>query len=220
MSTIPAHITAILAAIAITAAITYVTTRRRTAAHHGAAVVATAAHAAHRDDLTGLGNRHGFHAALTDVAGRRQPVAVILINFDGTRAFVSRLGHRALDQLLVLTVGRLQHIASAADGTAFRLRRDELAVILADPAGATGHAARLVAAVAELTEVHLGGLPITVSLTACAGVATFIPHADSDWRLVLIRADRAMRAAKASGRGQTASFGPATVRGRNGREAR
>ncbi|WP_349876336.1 GGDEF domain-containing protein [Micromonospora sp. HUAS YX12] len=209
MST-PAQITAVLVAIAITAAITYHLTRRRTAAYHRAAVTA-AVHAARRDDLTGLGNRTGFHAALADVAGR--PVAVILVNLDGTRGFVGRFGNRALDQLLALTAGRLRHVASAAGGSAFRLRRDEFAVILADRVDAADHAARLVAAVAEPTEIHLSGLSITVTVTACAGVTSSSPYADGDRRLALIRADRAMRVAKRAGRGQTAVFDPATMRG-------
>jgi diguanylate cyclase (GGDEF)-like protein len=214
----PAQITAVLVAIAITAAITYHLSRRRTAAHHRTAVTA-AVHAARRDDLTGLDNRAGFHAALADSVGRHQPVAVILINLDGTRAFVSRYGHRALDQLLVLTAGRLRHVASAAGGSAFRLRRDEFAVILADRVDAAGHAARLVAAVSEPTEILLSGLSITVTVTACAGVAAFSPYADGDRRLALIRADRAMRAAKRAGRGQTAVFDPVTMRGLDGSRA-
>lgn len=211
MST-PTQITAVLVAIAITAAITYHLTRHRTAAHHRAAVTA-AVHAARRDDLTGLGNRTGFHAALADVVGRRRPVAVILINLDGTRAFVSRFGHRALDQLLVLTAGRLRHVASAGGGSAFRLRRDEFTVILDDRVDAADYAARLVGAVAEPTEIRLSGLSITVTVTACAGVAAFSPYADGDRRLALIRADRAMGVAKRAGRGQFAVFDPATMRG-------
>ncbi|MFD6731117.1 GGDEF domain-containing protein [Micromonospora aurantiaca] len=208
----PAQITAVLLAIAITAAITYHLTRRHTAAYHRAAVT-VAVNEARRDDLTGLDNRTGFHAALADIVGRRHPVSVILINLDGTRAFVSRFGHRALDQLLVLTAGRLRHVASAAGGSAFRLRRDEFAVILDDRVDAADYAARLVAAVAEPTEIQLLGPSVTVTVTACAGVASFSPYADGDRRLALIRADRAMRVAKRAGRGQTAVFDPATMRG-------
>lgn len=216
----PTQITTFLVAIAITAAMTYHLSRRRTAAHHRTAVTA-AVHAARRDDLTGLGNRTGLHAALADAAGRHRPVAVILINLDGTRAFVGRFGDRTFDQLLVLTAARVQHVASAAGGSTFRLRRDEFAVILDNQADAADHAARLVAAVAEPTEIHLSGLPITVTVTvtARAGVATFAPYADSDPRLALIRANRAMRSAKQAGRGQTATFDPATMRGPDGTPA-
>ncbi|MEU1811045.1 GGDEF domain-containing protein [Micromonospora aurantiaca (nom. illeg.)] len=208
MSTL-VQVTALVAAIVITAAITYHLTRLRAAARHRAAVAA-ALHAAHHDDLTGLGNRAGFHAVLA-VAGR--PVAVILINLDRTRTFVARFGDRALDQLLVLTAGRLQHAASTAGGRLFRLRRDEFAAVIDDRADAAGLAARLVAAVAEPTNIQLTGPPITVTVTACAGVAFLAPHVDAERRLALGHADRALRAAKHVGRGHTTVFNPAAMRG-------
>ncbi|MET7672446.1 GGDEF domain-containing protein [Micromonospora luteifusca] len=207
-----AQITAVLAALTITAAITHHLTRRRTAGRYRAAVTA-AVSAARRDDLTGLGNRTGVHAALAAAVERRRPVAVILINLDGTHTIVGRLGHRAFDELLVLAAGRVQHVASAAGATVFRMRRDEFAVILPQPADAAGHAAHLVAAVAEPTDLHHARHPGTVTVTACAGVAVFTPHADADQRRALVRVDRAMRAAKRTGRGSTAVFDPITMRG-------
>ncbi|KAB1918889.1 GGDEF domain-containing protein [Micromonospora noduli] len=207
-----AQITAVVAALTLTAAITAHLTGRRTAGRYRAALTA-AAHAAHRDDLTGLGNRAGFHAALAAAVARRRPVAVIVINLDGTRTVVGRLGDRALDQLLVLAAGRLAHVASAAGGAVFRMRRDEFAVILANPADAPRHAGRLVAAVAAPTDLRLTRHRITVTVTACAGVAVFTPHEDPDQRRALVRADRAMRAAKTIGRGHTAVFDPVTMPG-------
>ncbi|MGI5213313.1 GGDEF domain-containing protein [Plantactinospora sp. CA-290183] len=215
MST-PAQIAAFLAAIAITAVITHYLIRLRASARHRTPV-ATAMHA-HRDDLTGLGDRAGFHAALA-VAGR--PVALILINLDSTRAFADRFGDDTLDQLLVQTAGRLQHAASAAGGRVFRLRRDEFVVILDDRLDSAGHAVRLVKAVAERTDIHLGRHPITVTVTACAGVTSLAPHVHADRQVALVHADRAMRAAKQAGRGSTAVFDPATMLGpADGGEAR
>ncbi len=208
MSTLT-QITALLTAIVITASVTYHLTRLRTAARHGAAVTA-ALRTAHHDDLTGLGNRAGFHATLA-VAGR--PVAVILINLDGTRTFVARFGDRAFDQLLVLTAGRLHHAAQATGGQVFRLRRDEFVAVVDDRADAAGLAARLVAAVAEPTDIHLTGPPVTVTVTACAGVASLTPHQDAARRLALVHADRALRAAKQIGCGHTTVFNPATTPG-------
>ncbi|MET8358835.1 GGDEF domain-containing protein [Micromonospora sp. NPDC005171] len=207
-----AQITVVVAALTLTAAIAAHLTGRRTACRYQAALTA-AAQAARRDDLTGLGNRGGFHAALAAAAERRRPVAVILINLDGTRTVVGRFGHRALDQLLVLTAGRLTHVASAAGGAVFRMRRAEFAVILDNPADAPRHAGRLVVAVAEPTDLRLTRHRITVTVTACAGVAVFTPHEDPDQRRALGRADRAMRAAKTTGRGHTAVFDPVTMRG-------
>ncbi|MGC4750462.1 GGDEF domain-containing protein [Micromonospora sp. DT201] len=208
-----AQITAVLAALTITAAITHHLTRHRTAGRYRAAVTA-AVSAARRDDLTGLGNRTGLHAALAAAVERRRPVAVILINLDDTHTVVGRVGHRAFDELLVLTAGRVQHVASAAGAPVFRMRRDEFAVVLPHPGDAAGHAAHLVAAVAEPTDLHHARHPVTV--TACAGVGVFTPHADADQRRALVRADRAMRAAKRTGRGATTVFDPITMRGNGG----
>lgn len=191
------QITAALAAIAITAAIAYHLTRRRAAV-------------AHRDDLASLANRAGFHTAL---AVSNKQIAVVLINIDGIQTFVGCFGDRALGQLPVLTAGRLQHVASAVGGQVFRLRRDKVVVLLDDPTDVAGHAARLVAVVAEPTDIQLTGRPITVASTACAGIASFSPHADRDRRLAIVPADRALRAAKRTGRGRTAVFDPATMRG-------
>ncbi|MCG5446221.1 GGDEF domain-containing protein [Micromonospora sp. NIE79] len=207
-----AQITAVVAALTLTAAITAHLTGRRTAGRYRAALTA-AVQAAHRDDLTGLGNRAGFRAALAAASARRRPVAVMVVNLDGTRTVVGRFGDRALDQLLVLTAGRLAHVASAGGGAVFRMRRDEFAVILDDPAAAPGHAGRLVAAVADPTDLRITGHRITVTVTACAGVAVFTPHEDPDQRRALGRADRAMRAAKTIGRGRTAVFDPVRMRG-------
>ncbi|MBQ1052280.1 GGDEF domain-containing protein [Micromonospora sp. C51] len=209
MSTLT-QIAVLLTAIVITASITCHLTRLRAAARYRAAVAAAALHSLHHDDLTGLGNRAGLHAALA-VAGR--PVAVILINLDGTRTFVARFGDRAFDQLLVLTAGRLHHAVQAAGGQVFRLRRDEFAVLIDDRADAAGLAARLVAAVAEPTDIHLTGPPVAVTVTACAGVASLTPHQEAARRLALVHADRALRAAKQIGRGHTTVFHPATTPG-------
>ncbi|MEV1321251.1 GGDEF domain-containing protein [Micromonospora arborensis] len=210
-----AQITAVLAALTITAAITHHLTRHRTAGRYHAAVTA-AVDTARRDDLTGLGNRAGLHAALAAAVDRRRPVAVILINLDNTHTLVGRVGHRAFDELLVLAAGRVQHLASSAGAPVFRMRRDEFAVILPHPGDAADHAARLVAAVAEPTDLHHARHPTTVTVTACAGVGVFTPHADADQRRALVRADRAMRAAKRTGRGATAVFDPITMRGTGG----
>ncbi|GIJ35001.1 diguanylate cyclase domain-containing protein [Micromonospora sediminimaris] len=208
MSTLT-QITVLLTAIVITASITYHLARLRAAGRYRAAVAA-ALHSLHHDDLTGLGNRAGLHAALA-VAGR--PVAVILINLDDARTFVARFGDRAFDQLLVLTAGRLHHAAQAAGAQVFRLRRDEFAAIIDDRADAAGLAARLVAAVAEPTDLQLAGPPVAVTVTACAGVASLTPHQEAARRLALVHADRALRAAKQTGRGHTTVFHPATTPG-------
>jgi diguanylate cyclase (GGDEF)-like protein len=204
----PAQIAAAIAAIAAIAEVTYRLLKRRFHTRRFTTLI-RAAHMARLDELTGLGTRLAFREAVRDAAGK--PVAVILVNLDGSRVFVSRLGHRALDQLLVLTAGRVNHCASAAGGSSFRLRRDEFAVMVDDPAEVSDLAARLISAVAEPTELHIDGHHLTITVTACAAVTTFTAHGAGDARPALVQADSALRAAKKAGRGRVAVFEPAML---------
>jgi diguanylate cyclase (GGDEF)-like protein len=209
MST-PAQIL-ILAAVAVAAAGTWRVLSRHTDAQQRTTLLA-AAHAARRDPLTGLGSRFAFHEAMATANSQRRRAAV-LVNLDGARPFVSRFGDRAFDQLLVLIAGRVQHLAAAAGGSTFRLRRDELAAIVDGPVtDATVLAAQLLAAIAEPTEMNLVGHPLTVTVSACAGVAALTTSSADDARLTLVRSDTALRSAKQAGRGQVAVFEPASVR--------
>jgi diguanylate cyclase (GGDEF)-like protein len=215
MST-PAQIITVLAAVAVAAAATWRVLRRRTDARQRATLLA-AAHAACRDPLTGSGSRFAFHETMATAISQRRRAAVILVNLDGSRPFVSRFGDRAVDQLLVLIAGRVQHLAAAAGGSSFRLRRDELVAIVDGPVtDATPLAAQFLAAVAEPIEMNLVGHPLTVTVSACAGVTAFTVNSADDARLALVRSDTAMRSAKQAGRGQVAVFEPASVRRRGG----
>jgi diguanylate cyclase (GGDEF)-like protein len=215
MST-PAQILMVLAAGAVAAAATWRVLRRRTDARQRTTLLA-AAHAARRDPLTGSGSRFAFHETMATAISQRRRAAVILVNLDGSRPFVSRFGDRALDQFLVLIAGRVQHLAAAAGGSSFRLRRDELVAIVDGlVTDATGLAAQLLAAVAEPTEINLAGHPLTVTVSACAGVTALTVNSADDARLALVRSDTAMRWAKQAGRTQVAVFEPASVRRRGG----
>jgi GGDEF domain-containing protein len=148
---------------------------------------------------------------------QRRRAAVILVNLDGSRPFVSRFGDRALGQLLVLIAGRVQHLAATAGGSSFRLRRDELVAIVDGPVtDATALAVQLLAAVAEPTEINLVGHPVTVTVSACAGVTALTVNSADDARLALVRSDTAMQSAKQAGRGQVAVFEPTSGRRRGG----
>ncbi len=166
----PAQILIVLAAVAVAAEATWRVLRRRTDARQRATLLA-AAHAARRDPLTGSGSRFAFHETMATAVSRRRRAAVVLVDLDGSRPSVSRFGDRALDELLVLIAGRVQHLAAAAGGSSFRLRRDELAAIVNGPVtDATGLAAQLLAAVAKPTEINLIGHPLTVTVSACAAL--------------------------------------------------
>jgi len=161
---------------------------------------------ARRDQRAGIGNRDAFQHAIGVSTRDGVTVAVILINLDQSRALIARLGDRGFDQVLVLVGGRLQHLVAAVGGAAFRMRRDEFAVIVAaDVAGPVRLAEKLLAAVAEPTEVHLGQQQITVTATACAGIAVSAAYPDAA-RIAVAHADRALRHAKTRGRGRVATI--------------
>jgi two-component system, cell cycle response regulator len=86
------------------------------------------------DELTGLGNRRMLYDKLARVsisATEENPVAVVLLDLDGFKAYNDSRGHDAGDQLLVRVAASLR--ASLGDsGTAYRLGGDEFCVVF-DP---------------------------------------------------------------------------------------
>jgi hypothetical protein len=73
--------------------------------------------------------------------------------------------------------------------------------------------------VAEPTEINLVGHPLTVTVSAWAGVTALTVNSADDARLALVRSHTAMRSAKQAGRGQVAVFEPASGRRRGGASA-
>jgi diguanylate cyclase (GGDEF)-like protein len=207
----PMCIPAIIAAIVATVAVTQHLMRRGPAPLRRSAPPA-AADVGRRDRLTGLGNRAGFHQAMT-AAGQHRQVVVILLNLDGSKAFTARFGDRGFDQLLVLIAGRARHVVTTVGGSLFRLRRDEFGVVVTDAVDARDLAARLIDAITKPTELDVSGQASTVTVTACAGVTTFAAGVSGDARLALVQADTAMRSAKRAGRGRIAVFTPPTPPG-------
>jgi diguanylate cyclase (GGDEF)-like protein len=150
------------------------------------------------DQLTGLANRRLFHTrwqqSLDEAGG---PTALLYVDLDGFKPVNDTLGHEAGDSVLVEVAERLRRLVRAGDVVA-RLGGDEFAVILpwTDATTADAIAKRLVAAMAE--PFDLGDRP--VSIGASVGGVTAAPNADPEAELR--RADTAMYAAKAAGRGR------------------
>jgi diguanylate cyclase (GGDEF)-like protein len=162
------------------------------------------AHLAFHDPLTGLANRTLFydrvgHAVLRqDRAGT--PVGLLYIDLDGFKAINDGLGHAAGDELLKEVAERLAACLRSSD-TVARLGGDEFAV-LADPVHEVDDimivANRIVATIGEAFPLSSG----VARIGASVGVATRTPgHGDLDD--FLQRADSAMYAAKAAGKGRS-----------------
>jgi diguanylate cyclase (GGDEF)-like protein len=168
------------------------------------------------DSLTGLANRAAFTAALSGTLSGPvsfNPVHLLFVDLDDFKDVNDELGHRAGDEVLTAAAARLRTCTRARDVCA-RLGGDEFAVILVDtPAhAATEIAERMVRVLMEPFGVgaHIARIGASIGLTAStAGPRASSGRAD---RLsadeLCHRADVAMYAAKANGKGQIQWFDP------------
>jgi diguanylate cyclase (GGDEF)-like protein/PAS domain S-box-containing protein len=163
-------------------------------------------YAATHDVLTGLANRSAFTSRVREIATLAEGEAsVLFVDLDRFKPVNDQLGHLVGDRVLQAVAQRLSGAVRPGDLVA-RIGGDEFAV-LCERLGrqeAAGVADRLVAAMEA--PILVDGVP-GISVTASIGVTALAPGDDPE--TVLARADRAMRRAKASGRGGwVADHGP------------
>jgi len=160
------------------------------------------------DSLTGLANRASFNAALVAALGDRSlpDASVLFVDLDDFKDVNDVFGHQAGDDLLREVAARLRQTTRPGDLCA-RLGGDEFAVLLHDtPTVAKEVAQRIVSAVR--VAVHVGGGIARVG--ASVGIATATN--ETDLEQLLHRADLAMYAAKAQGKGKIQVFEPGLLR--------
>jgi diguanylate cyclase (GGDEF)-like protein len=157
---------------------------------------------ADHDALTGLPNRALFAdrlgSALASASRHEHRFALLAVDLDYFKAVNDRLGHLAGDALLVETAARLQACVRESD-TVARLGGDEFAVILTEIAGqadAEEVAERICASISQPFRLAEG----EASVSASVGIA-FGPNGTASLQVLQRRADRALYAAKAGGRG-------------------
>lgn len=154
---------------------------------------------AYKDPLTGLANRR----ALKDwweqeIWSEKHAVALVLIDLDGFKPINDRLGHSAGDSLLRLLGERLSKTVRERD-LVCRLGGDEFVVMLRRP----GTADTVASVCARISHDLHRAIVIegeVLHIQACMGVCQF-PEQALDWDSLFYRADQALYAAKASGRG-------------------
>ncbi|MEX1179063.1 MAG: GGDEF domain-containing protein [Nitriliruptor sp.] len=152
---------------------------------------------AHTDALTGARNRRGVEQQLAEeidrVARYGGHLSVALLDLDRFKQCNDQHGHAAGDRALVSVVAALAADLRGSDVLG-RWGGDELLIVAPEtPAEEAARVAqRWRAAVAEL-ELEAGPHPVTTSV----GVATLHPGDDLD--SLLLRADRALYAAKSGG---------------------
>jgi diguanylate cyclase (GGDEF)-like protein len=169
-----------------------------------------------QDSLTGLGNRRLFDARLAEVfaldASRRSH-ALLLIDLDKFKSVNDTMGHAAGDELLRQVADRLREQAGPGD-IIVRLGGDEFAIIRAQTDGTQDIAEAIVAALCtpfqiEGTQVQIGGSIGWASLQDDA----------KDAAELCARADTALYAVKAAGRGSARRYTRDQDRQRAAREA-
>ncbi len=168
-------------------------------------------HLALHDPLTGLENRFMMRASLeraiaAETGGER--IAVLLLDLDGFKLVNDSLGHAVGDALLCEVADRLRRGLRSGDHVA-RLGGDEFAVI-ARVAGARADAEqvarKLLGALDRPIDLEGG----TIRIGASIGICMYPDDADTPESL-LMYADAAMYAAKASGKNRFDWYTPDLV---------
>ena len=151
------------------------------------------------DALTGLRNRRKFDAAIESEWRRamrhKSPISLLMIDADHFKTFNDTFGHQAGDQVLVGIAICISDSIRRAGDCAARYGGEEFSVLL------PGIAASEALNVAETIRRKVMGWsdkerPSTVSV----GIATITPSVGMDWHQLVHAADKALYAAKASGR--------------------
>lgn len=158
------------------------------------------------DALTGCYNRRSFELQLErdlHLATRmRQPLSLIMVDFDNFKDVNDRAGHEAGDIALRMLADNLRAELRAVD-TAARFGGDEFVIILpqATTEGASIVAERLRSRVEQMVVPGFG------HVTSSLGIATFPNHASSRDTLV-VAADRALYNSKNAGRNRVSCAEP------------
>ncbi|MGI5185485.1 GGDEF domain-containing protein [Dactylosporangium sp. CA-152071] len=153
---------------------------------------------ASHDRLTGLRTRAVLLADLTRLHAAGRPILLAIVNVDQFAQINRWCGYRGGDQLLTLLAGVTQHQASLHRGAAYRLGRDEMAVLWPDQTAADSDAltAALLAALNRPVEVALSRHSIDVGVTASMGLAAITGRGTPPGPIVLGRANTALQVAK------------------------
>jgi diguanylate cyclase (GGDEF)-like protein len=155
------------------------------------------------DDLTGIANRRSFERALIDEWNRakrhEQPLALVLLDLDHFKDLNDRLGHPAGDDCLRRVGAFLAESIKRSGEIVARYGGEEFAILL------PGVDADIAVRVAETLRDGIERLSIPYGpgarrMTASAGVAAMVPRAASSPESLVASADRALYAAKHSGR--------------------
>jgi diguanylate cyclase (GGDEF)-like protein len=163
---------------------------------------------ARSDQLTGLLNRHGWAEAASFQGQGMQTDVLMCLDLDGFKQINDTLGHHAGDSLLCGVARRLEEEVRRGDIVA-RFGGDEFVILAHEltPQMAQDFAERLIARVANepylLDAMQLARIGVSIGF-ACA------PDDGTDTEDLHRKADGALYAAKAAGKGVAMRFSTAT----------
>jgi diguanylate cyclase (GGDEF)-like protein len=155
------------------------------------------------DDLTGIANRRSFERAIADEWNRarrhEQPLALVLLDLDHFKDLNDRCGHPAGDDCLRRVGAFLAQAIKRSGEIVARYGGEEFAILL------PGVESDIAIRVAETLRDGIERLNIPYSpggrrMTASCGVASMTPRANASSDNLVASADRALYAAKHSGR--------------------
>jgi diguanylate cyclase (GGDEF)-like protein len=152
------------------------------------------------DPLTRLRNRRAADLLLDRLGAARTNFALLHLDLDYFKQVNDTLGHAAGDHVLE-EVGRILRAELRAEDCAARVGGDEFLVILAgriDPPVLQGIADRIIRRIARPMPIG----DATAEVSASIGIVRSPDFADADPTAMLAAADRALYAAKQSGRGR------------------
>ncbi len=159
---------------------------------------------ARTDRLTDLPNRISLEERLGQLCdalrpdGTEPPFAVLCLDLDCFKPVNDEYGHAVGDRLLSAVAGRIRNAIREVD-TAYRLGGDEFVVLLPDTSRAEAAfvGARIITGLSRPFDVGTGGL---VHIGASIG-STIADRPHENPQALLDRADQALYAAKAAGKG-------------------
>lgn len=166
---------------------------------------------AHFDMLTDLPNRFTFRAELDQrLAAPGSPVGLLFIDLDGFKIVNDVRGHRIGDILLKQVADRLRATCNGPAISLGRVGGDEFAVLVPHNNAEAGTLLAL-QIIKALSAPYVIEHNLHAVISASIGIAFAPEHGTTDETL-LGRADMALYAAKAAGKGRALIFSPAMER--------